>query len=274
MRDNADLTLFTALAILRLLPAGGTVDIPGDGALRRVTIALATDEVERLGKLEVATALAQWVVYDLSIWHELATWHGWESTPGFSERLSAFSPEDLYSNLLGIRIAGGVVLDGGYRSRDSYNQLMDAWLEVALERLGALKLADARAVMAALDGALWDSTLRVPDVKLVKRRFFPQGMPVTPWRAEDALGEGRAELASCKGARTLPLRVADRIGAILFADSVAITWEPGPWAGASFPFPDPNDRIVTRKNLGDVVAATRASMREVLGPGFDVPRGP
>jgi hypothetical protein len=88
VRDNADLTLFTALAILRLLPAGGTVDIPGDGALRRVTIApLATDEVERLGKLEVATAIAQWVVYDLSIWHELATWHGWESTPGFSERL-------------------------------------------------------------------------------------------------------------------------------------------------------------------------------------------
>lgn len=274
VRDNADLTLFATLAIVKLLPAGGTIEMPGDGARRRVTIApLAAEEVERIGKLEVATAIAQWVVYDLSVWHELATWQGWESTPGFSERLSAFSPEDLYSNLLGIRIAGGAIADGGYRSRESYNQLMDGWITEALQRLGARPKGEARAVMHALDGALWDSTLRVPDVKLVKRRFFPQGMPLTPWRAEDVVGEGRPELAACKNARTLPLRVADRVGSIMFEDSVAIEWEPEAWAGASFPFPDPKSRVVTHKTLSDVVAATRTSMREVLGAGFDAPKG-
>jgi hypothetical protein len=39
-------------------------------------------------------------------WHEIAIWYGWANVPMFSERPSAVLPEDMYSNLLGIRIAG------------------------------------------------------------------------------------------------------------------------------------------------------------------------
>jgi hypothetical protein len=30
-----------------------------------------------------------------SQWHEIAQWYGFQSVPGFSEEISAFSPEDL-----------------------------------------------------------------------------------------------------------------------------------------------------------------------------------
>ncbi|PBD34343.1 hypothetical protein CK247_30710, partial [Klebsiella pneumoniae] len=29
-------------------------------------------------------------------WHEIAQWYGFQSVPGFSEEISAFSPEDLW----------------------------------------------------------------------------------------------------------------------------------------------------------------------------------
>jgi Protein of unknown function (DUF4056) len=45
-------------------------------------------------------------------WHEIAIWYGWANVPMFSERPSAFSPEDMYSNLLGIRIVGLLSLGG------------------------------------------------------------------------------------------------------------------------------------------------------------------
>lgn len=273
VRDNADLVLYLATAIAKKLPEGGTIEAPGDGAKRTITIAkLPAEDVDALGRLEVAIAIAQWVAYDFSVWHELATWHGYESTPGFSEKISAFSPEDLYSNLLGIRVAGGVLREGGYRSRAIYDSLMDGWLAAALQRLHAQPKAAGRSVMKALDGRLWDSTLRVPDPKLVKRRFFPPGQPVAPWRLEDTLGEEDVAAPACRGTRALPLRVADRVGAILFEDTLAIRFEPGAWAGATFPFPEHGSRVVTHETLSDVVAATRASMKSALGEGFDRPR--
>ncbi len=118
VRDNADLTLFLTLHFARHLVTGGQFDIPGDGAQRRIFVAPIRGEViARHGTLAIAIALAEWTASQLSTRHELATWWGWESTPGFSERLSAFSLEDLYSNALGIRVGAGVVRDSGFRSR-------------------------------------------------------------------------------------------------------------------------------------------------------------
>jgi len=82
------------------------------GATRRVVLRPPPrDLLEHLGRLRLAISLAQWAAYQLSIWHEIITWYGWSSLRGGSEEASAFSPEDLYSNLVGIRIAGGVYAD-------------------------------------------------------------------------------------------------------------------------------------------------------------------
>ncbi len=46
-----------------------------------------------------------------------------------------FSPEDLYSNLLGARLAINVILSGHGGSLEDYNQAMDAALKQVLTRL-------------------------------------------------------------------------------------------------------------------------------------------
>ncbi|MGR7526615.1 DUF4056 domain-containing protein (plasmid) [Klebsiella aerogenes] len=40
----------------------------------------------------------------------MTQWYGFESVPGFSEVMSAFSPDDLYSKLLDVRTAINVIL--------------------------------------------------------------------------------------------------------------------------------------------------------------------
>lgn len=279
VRDNADLTLFLALRFARTLGTGTTFSYPGDGAERSITVApIPADVLARFDALAVATALAEWTASQLSIWHELATWWGWESTPGFSERLSAFSLEDLYSNAVGIRLGAGVLHDNGFRSRDEYDREIGAWIPEAFRRLGAMSPAGARSVMQALDGRWWDSTKRLPDVHLVMRRRFPDGDSTAPWRVQDAFegGEppGIVRDLCPRTALPLALRVSGGVGTVLAAEVVRIEWTPGPWAGAAFPFPDPHVRTVRSAELAEVVAATRTDMERVLGGGFDRPAGP
>ncbi|MDP3432015.1 MAG: DUF4056 domain-containing protein [Bacteroidota bacterium] len=42
--------------------------------------------------------LAGKIAYDLSVWHEIATWFGASTIPFVPERYSSFSVEDVYSN--------------------------------------------------------------------------------------------------------------------------------------------------------------------------------
>jgi Protein of unknown function (DUF4056) len=74
--------------------------------------AIAADVMERQGRRALATALATMGRLRRLDWHEIAIWYGWANVPMFSERPSAFSPEDMYSNLLGIRIVGLLSLGG------------------------------------------------------------------------------------------------------------------------------------------------------------------
>ena len=56
--------------------------------------------------------------------------------PVFLEQISAFSPEDLYSNLLGARIAINVILQGRVESIAAYNAAVDRELQRVLLQLG------------------------------------------------------------------------------------------------------------------------------------------
>ena len=66
--------------------------------------------------------LAGHLAFEIAQWHEIAQWYGFQSVPGFSEEISAFSPEDLYSNLLGARLAINVILSGHGGSLEDYNR--------------------------------------------------------------------------------------------------------------------------------------------------------
>src|SRR5262249_42430199 len=86
----------------------------------------------------------------------------YKNTLELAEKVSAFSPEDLYSNVLGMRLALGIINNRENRSREFYDRTLDAWFAEALRRLGAVSREQGRRAMQAVDGLWWDSTRLVP----------------------------------------------------------------------------------------------------------------
>lgn len=276
VREDADLVLYLALAMAPTLATGTTIEIPGRGAPTTVVIApVPADLLRREGALTIASELASWAAFRISVWHEVSTWYGYQSVAGFSERPSAFSLEDLYSNELGIHLARAILDEHGFHDQSDYDHVIAAFLEEALIRLDAQPLETSRAIMGALDGRWWDSTERLPDNHLVRRRHFPpDGGQLTPWRAEDAFGAGDVPepLASaCRGAETRPLSLTTHVGRVAPRELVTITWAPEGWADATFPFADPARRIVEERDLDRIVAEAHAGLEADLGAGFDQP---
>ncbi|MEZ4298530.1 MAG: DUF4056 domain-containing protein [Polyangiaceae bacterium] len=275
VRDNADLTMFLALRIVAALPKAQVISLaPGDGAVRRIVLKPVPEElVERAGRWEVAISLAQWAAFQISIWHEIVTWYGVESVPGFSEKVSAFSPEDLYSNVLGARIAGGVLRARQVFGRAEWNSMVEAWIPATLKHLGALPTDQGRRAMKALDGRWWDSRKQLPDWTLVKRRKMEIDRRVTPWRLPDAQAPKDEVLdAACSATPTaLPLDIPDRIEDHPISELVAVDFEVSDWAPPNMPFADKSSRRLTSAEFPLIVAMIHDAAHEALGPGFDQP---
>lgn len=66
---------------------------------------LPADKREHIASL-AAVDLGQYLAYIACVWHEIITWYGYKWTGVYSEVQSAFSWEDMYSNVVGINIAG------------------------------------------------------------------------------------------------------------------------------------------------------------------------
>jgi hypothetical protein len=165
VRDNADWTLFWAAAIARASGTGATIELPDEGGARRVHLRpLPPDLIARYGLRRVAITVAQWLAFELSVWHEIATTYGWRALELYPEYLSAFSPEDLYSNLLGIKIAGGLLVNSGEAETDVlYDRHMDEWLRATLAYLQPVSADAGAEAMRLVDGVWWDSRARLPD---------------------------------------------------------------------------------------------------------------
>ncbi|HAT1681591.1 TPA: DUF4056 domain-containing protein [Klebsiella oxytoca] len=192
IRDTADMTVYL---FSQLMPELGHAFIlrPDDElAERRVVFNAFTPPVDRSECITLAAWLSAHLAFQLAAWHEIAQWYGFASVPGFSEEVSAFSPEDLYSNLLGARIAVSLILHGQTTSEEAYNRAMDNALPQALKELGAEPARITRFHFDMLDGHWWDSKRRLPEKYLVLRRNYdvsdnrlPTPVPgeqAKPWR--------------------------------------------------------------------------------------------
>ncbi|NJN40673.1 MAG: DUF4056 domain-containing protein [Gammaproteobacteria bacterium] len=86
VRDNADRTFYLAAQIGRMPATGGTISLSDEGGARHVIVhPLDPKLVHAHGLRTVVTGLAEWVDFQASIWHEIATWYRWSST-AFSEQ--------------------------------------------------------------------------------------------------------------------------------------------------------------------------------------------
>lgn len=273
VRDNIDRTLYLAMEIVRALPEGVSRELWEEGTKRRIRLKpLPKGLLTQEGRWETATTIANYVNYQLSIWHEVITWYGWDSVPGFDERVSAFSPEDLYSNALGGDLAAGIIVDRQMRSRDQFDETVEAWIAEALRRLGVVDKPKAQAAMKAVDGLWWDSKRRVPDMKLVARRDLAIKPPLSPWIVADALGKSASpEIAGmCRGQPPpLKMRVPTTIGGIDLAELVTVEFEFAGWIPEKFPLPAKAGDKVTQADFAAIIEDVRRTGTEVLGEGFD-----
>ncbi len=180
VRDTADNTLYLFSRIYPQLGQEGRIFFSNELGLRRIQLNRFTPPADPARRFELAAWLAAHLAWQLAQWHEIAQWYGFESVPGFPEEISAFSPEDLYSNLLGARLAARVILQGEAGSLKAYNQAMDKALHAALNNLEAVDKKETEQRFRDVDGEWWDSQRRVPEKFLVLNRNYDVGERRTP----------------------------------------------------------------------------------------------
>ncbi|MBW8034460.1 MAG: DUF4056 domain-containing protein [Planctomycetes bacterium] len=81
---------------------------------------------------EVSLQLGQYLAFSATTWHEMLTWFGYHTVIIIPEFASAFSWEDVYSNLLGTSIAAKAIRDTDHK----YNKAMTLAINQELKRLG------------------------------------------------------------------------------------------------------------------------------------------
>jgi hypothetical protein len=124
-------------------------------------------------------AVARSLAYDQSVFHEIYTyWRPW-----LSGHHSAFSPEDLVSNLLGTYVGERAIIMGG-----DFNRAVTDALGGLLTGLGALPRAGTAAALEAITDR-WIKG-RFSELRYVRRRNF--GIrPIDPWLVPGLDGGGR-----------------------------------------------------------------------------------
>ncbi|MCO6484562.1 MAG: DUF4056 domain-containing protein [Saprospiraceae bacterium] len=134
----------------------------------------------RLPLLDTASAceLAGRIAFDLSVWHEISTWYGSSYIPLLPERYSSFSPEDLYSNLLGVTLGIKAI-----RSERPFNEAMTVLLTETLRELLAVESREqTREAMLAVEGVWWSHDKPLPSGRILMARYLQIGPVLTPWR--------------------------------------------------------------------------------------------
>lgn len=271
VRDYADWAIFLGTTIARNLETGTLINLPNEGGTRQILVRPAAPTlVDQLGPRRLAIPLSQWLAFQLSIWHEIATWFGWASVDAFPERVSAFSPEDLYSNAIGTKIAAAVAAQRAARTEFLFNRSVDGWMKQILGYLGAVPEGAGEEAMASVDKLWWDSGRRLPDPHLVLRRNMDVGPEIRPWLVPARLA-GPALRAAC-GADTQPLVLAnpDGIGGRRFSDAATLTIDVDDALAAREPFRSLGRRI-TQDDFPAIIAAIRAQNRIEFGIDTDRP---
>ena len=183
VRDYADWTVFFFSWISHNQARNAALQLPAEIGNR--TLRLKAYENSILSPVEqrqLNIALAQWLAYQLSVWHEIAQWHGLTTIEGFPEDASAYSVEDLYSNVLGTQIAAALISGMAIATDQQYSRNMDTWIRNTLHHLHDLPVAQSRAYMAQLDQHWWDSSQRLPDKFVVLKRNYDVGAQQLPPR--------------------------------------------------------------------------------------------
>jgi len=173
LRDQADWTAYLHSQIL-LSQKEGEIDLQlgREGGLKTLKLTVPQD----LDQSD-AMLLAGKIAYDLSIWHEIATWFGSSSIPFVPERYSSFSIEDPYSNLLGVTLGMKAI-----SSNLPYEEAMTSLLHQTLDSIGVVSsIDDTFNAMEAVRNVWWTRDKPLPSGKMLIERQLNVYSPQVPW---------------------------------------------------------------------------------------------
>jgi hypothetical protein len=275
VRDYSDWTIYLGSRIFEQLRTGATIQLPNEAGERRIVLEQLDAEFLRThDPVALTVALAQWLAVQLSIWHEIVTWYGWAFFPGFPEKASAFSPEDLYSNVLGTHIAAATAFAGGVRTEVLYEHSADAWLRAVMGVLGTGSKETALAAMRSLDGIWWQSRVRLPDPSALLRRNIWIGETYIPWVIPRALASPELSelvLRDCgEWPRPMPLASPASFDGTPLHTLARLELQADPAIAGRPPF-DALGAHVTQEDFPVILEAIRAQNKRQFGPMADRP---
>jgi hypothetical protein len=175
LRDYADWTAYLYTTIQACKHDGIdtlTLNLGFEGGAKSLVIALSSIG-EDVDEYELAGSMA----YSLSLWHEIATWYGASYVPFIPERYSSFSPEDIYSNLLGVRLGIEAL-----KSDLEFNEAMTQLLNKKLIELGAtVTAAQTTLAFEAVEDIWWTREAALPGNQVLLKRYLDRGDYLSPW---------------------------------------------------------------------------------------------
>ena len=174
-RDYADIASWFAVRLRPMLAEGtGLLSLEPLESSRRVRI-LAKVPPELLD--DVVAKIARRAAFEVSVWTEVVQYYASGKTPGATEVYSSFTPDDLYSNVLGTYLGVRAV-----ESPEPYDRAMDRELAAALASLGAVSHEETNRVLNALEGKWWSAAAAWPSADIAIARWIQTGPEVPPLR--------------------------------------------------------------------------------------------
>lgn len=165
-RDVADWTAYIYLLIQKTKESGNPVfemELGKEGGKKSLALYIPSDFSN-----ENTIRLAGKIAYDLSVWHEIATWYGNSYIPVVKERYSAFSVEDTYSNLLGSHVGMEAI-----RSELPYEDAVTLILNQKLNNLTPVANEEETIdAMHMVKEIWWTDKAYMPSGKVLLKREF------------------------------------------------------------------------------------------------------
>ncbi|MGF1683852.1 DUF4056 domain-containing protein [Photobacterium minamisatsumaniensis] len=182
IRDTADDTIALFFEILANLGKAHRIELPAELGPRYIELkAFDTSTLSDEQKWQLSAHLAARLAYFKAESHEIAQWHGYSSFSRWPETISAYSIEDLYSNMLGAKLTLALIQQRKMLSEIQYNQNLTLWLNASLRELGAVDKSQAKDVLSAVDGVWWSSQEAIPNKYMVLKRHYGLGDQQVPY---------------------------------------------------------------------------------------------
>jgi len=181
VRDQSDWTAYLYTQLLENKRKGTLSLILGyEGGEKALHVRIPTD----MDNLDLI-CLAGKIAYDLSVWHEIATWFGASSIPFVPERYSSFSIEDPYSNLLGVTIGIQAL-----QSELPYEKAVTLIIGETLKNLDAVRNeAETFMAMEAVRDIWWTRDKKLPSSKVLIQRQLQVYSCLKPWLVPGWIGK-------------------------------------------------------------------------------------